>query len=106
MLINANNAFGKCPNKTDELTVVLLGTQLDIQPISHLFWVWIAELFLNLNVTAPATEATFWILQGFVAGYMMQCLGFALCVLLLTQGLKHCHSFTLSYKDRFCGVWR
>lgn len=39
MLINVNNAFGKCPNKTDELTVALLGSQLDIQHISHLFWV-------------------------------------------------------------------
>lgn len=39
MLINVNNAFGKCPKKTDVLTVVLLGSQLDIQHISHLFWV-------------------------------------------------------------------
>lgn len=88
MLINVNNAFGKCPNKTDVLTEVLLGSQLDIQLISHLFWVWMAELFLNLNVTAPATEATFWILQDFVAGYVMQCLGFALCVLQFTQSLS------------------
>lgn len=62
MLMNVNNAFGKCPNKTDLLTVVLLGIQLDIQCISHLFRVWMAELFLKLNFTAPATEATFWIL--------------------------------------------
>lgn len=39
ILINVNTAFGKCPNKTDELTVVLLGSQFDIQCISHLFWV-------------------------------------------------------------------
>lgn len=37
MLINVNNAFGKYPNKTDVVTVVLLGSQLDIQCISHLF---------------------------------------------------------------------
>lgn len=39
MLINVNNAFGKCPNKTDVVAVILLGSQLDIQCISHLFWV-------------------------------------------------------------------
>lgn len=39
MLINVNNAFGKCPNKTDELTGILLEIQLDIQLISHLLWV-------------------------------------------------------------------
>lgn len=37
VLMNVNNAFGKCPNKTDLLTLVLLGIQLDIQCISCLF---------------------------------------------------------------------
>lgn len=37
VLMNVNNAFGKCPNKTDLLILVLLGIQLDIQYISCLF---------------------------------------------------------------------
>lgn len=41
VLMNVNNAFGKCPNKTDLLILVLLGIQLgiqlDIQCISCLF---------------------------------------------------------------------
>lgn len=39
MLMNVNNAFGKCPNKTDVLTVFLLGIWSDIKHVTRLFWV-------------------------------------------------------------------
>lgn len=44
MLMNVNNTFGNCPNKTDVLTVFLLGIQLDIMHVTCLFWLWMAVI--------------------------------------------------------------
>lgn len=59
MLMNVNNTFGKCPTKTDALTVFSLGVGSDIKRGTHLFGVRMAELFLNIHFTAPQTEIVF-----------------------------------------------
>lgn len=70
MLMNVNNTSSKCPNKTDVLTVFLLGAWSDIKHVTRRLWGWVAERSLIFTLQPPKQQSHSGLLKVSLQGSM------------------------------------